>query len=134
MTATVASHELYAKHADTLHRALSAIAERGYWSAYPESPSPRVYGETAAPQGEADFRAYLGRDFPLDQPGVDGHVATESSPFGVALDVRYPHSTPDALIAAASAALPGWRDAGPDTRAGVGLEILSRLHAHVFEL
>jgi phenylacetic acid degradation protein paaN len=138
MTATAAGHELYAKlsakHADTLNRALSAIAERGYWSAYPESPSPRVYGETAAPRGEADFRAYLGQVFPLDQPGVDGHVSTESSPYGVALDVRYPHSTPGALIAAATAALPAWRDAGPDQRAGVCLEILARLHAHVFEL
>jgi phenylacetic acid degradation protein paaN len=134
MTATVASHELYAKHADTLQRALTAIAERSYWSAYPESPSPRVYGESAAAQGEADFRAYLGGDFPLDQPGVDGQVSTESSPFGVALDVRYPHSSPDALIEAATAALPQWRDAGADTRAGVCLEILSRLHAHVFEL
>ncbi len=42
MTAAVASHELYTKHADTLQRALTAIAERGYWSAFPESPSPRV--------------------------------------------------------------------------------------------
>src|SRR5438094_2526651 len=134
MTATVASHELYTKHADTLQRALTAIAERGYWSAFPESPSPRVYGENAAPNGEAAFRAYLGHDFPLDQPGIDGQVATEASPFGVPLDVRYPHSSADALIAAAGAALPAWRDAGPATRTGVCLEILARLHEHIFEL
>src|SRR6266566_5281995 len=108
MTAAVASHELYTKHADTLQRALTAIAERGYWSAFPESPSPRVYGESAAPAGAAAFRAYLGTDFPLDQPAVDGRAAT--------------------------AALPGWRDAGPATRAGVCLEILARLHEHIFEL
>src|SRR2546430_12992555 len=134
MTAIVVSHELYTKHADLLQRALTAIAERGYWSAFPESPSPRVYGESAAPAGEAAFRAYLGSDFPLDQPGVDGHVATESSPFGVPLDVRYPHSSPDALIAAATAALPAWRDAGPATRAGACMEILGRVHEHIFEL
>jgi len=134
MSATDVSHELYTKHADTLQRALTAIAERGYWSAFPESPSPRVYGETAAPQGEAAFHAYLGQDFPLDQPGTDGRVATESSPYGIRLDVRYPHGTVDGLIAAASAALPAWRDAGPATRAGVCLEILHRLHEHVFEL
>src|SRR6266550_7576772 len=115
MTATVASHELYTKHADTLQRALTAIAERGYWSAFPESPSPRVYGESAAPAGEAAFRAYLGGDFPLDQPGSDGHVSTESSPFGVPLDVRYPYTPAETLVAAASAALPAWRDAGPET-------------------
>src|SRR5205814_6569704 len=106
----------------------------GYWSAFPESPSPRVYGETAAAAGEAAFQGYLGSDFPLDQPGSDGHVATESSPFGIRLDVRYPHHSADALIAAATAALPAWRDAGPDTRTGVCLEILARLHEHIFEL
>ena len=134
MSATVVSHELYTKHADTLQRALTAIAERTYWSAFPESPSPRVYGENAAPQGEAAFRAYLDKDFPLDQPGSDGHVATESSPYGVPLGTRYPHSPADALIANAAAALPAWRDAGPATRTGVCLEILHRLHEHIFEL
>src|SRR2546423_220698 len=134
MGSMTASHELYTKHADTLQRALTAIAERGYWSAFPESPSPRVYGESAASAGEAAFRGYLGADFPLDQPGSDGHVATESSPFGIRLDVRYPHLSADALIANATAALPAWRDAGPDTRTGVCLEILARLHEHIFEL
>jgi phenylacetic acid degradation protein paaN len=124
----------YAKHADTLDRALTAIRERAYWSAYPESPSPRVYGETAAGEGEAAFRAYLGQDFPLDQRSAGDRVATESSPYGVPLDVRYPHTDADTLIANAVAALPGWRDAGPQARAGVTLEILARLHAHVFEL
>src|SRR2546430_159436 len=134
MTAIVVSHELYTKHADTLQRALTAIAERGYCSASRGWRSPRVYGETAASAGEAAFRAYLDADFPLDQPGSDGRVATESSPFGIPLGVRYPHVPADALIAAASAALPAWRDAGPDSRTGVCLEILARLHEHIFEL
>ncbi|MEU5906425.1 phenylacetic acid degradation protein PaaN [Micromonospora sp. NPDC047467] len=125
---------LYDRHADTLNRALTAITERGYWSAYPESPSPRVYGETAAADGKAAFEAYLGGDFPLDQPGTGGRIATEASPFGVELAVRYPHATPDELIAAASAALPAWRDAGPQARVGVCLEILDRLHKNIFEL
>ncbi|HEX6967840.1 MAG TPA: phenylacetic acid degradation protein PaaN [Micromonosporaceae bacterium] len=131
---TESPHPFYAKHADTLARALTAIAERGYWSAYPESPSPRVYGETAAADGEAAFRSYLGQQFPLEQPATRDWVATESSPFGIDLGVRYPHSDPDALISAARAALPAWRDAGPQTRVGVCLEILARLHAHSFEL
>jgi phenylacetic acid degradation protein paaN len=131
---TETPHHLYDKHADTLSRALTAIAERGYWSAYPESPSPRVYGENAAADGEAAFRGYLHQRFPLDQPGIDGWVATEASPFGVELGVTYPHAGPDALLAAATAALPAWRDAGPQVRAGVCLEILARLHAHIFEL
>ncbi|MFV2113364.1 phenylacetic acid degradation protein PaaN [Micromonospora sp. LOL_025] len=131
---TETPHPLYDRHADTLNRALTAITERGYWSAYPESPSPRVYGETAAADGKAAFEAYLGGDFPLDQPGAADRVATETSPFGVELNVRYPHAGADELVAAASAALPGWRDAGPQARAGVCLEILDRLHKHIFEL
>ncbi|MCW6004934.1 phenylacetic acid degradation protein PaaN [Micromonospora sp. CPCC 205371] len=131
---TETPHHLYDKHADTLSGALTAISERGYWSAYPESPSPRVYGETAAADGEAAFRGYLNQRFPLDQPGIDGWVATEASPFGIELGVTYPHAGPDALLAAATAALPAWRDAGPQVRAGVCIEILARLHAHIFEL
>ncbi|MGC4784264.1 phenylacetic acid degradation protein PaaN [Micromonospora zamorensis] len=125
---------LYDRHADTLNRALTAITERGYWSAYPESPSPRVYGETAAADGKAAFEAYLGGDFPLEQPGAGDRVATETSPFGVELAVRYPHAGPGELVSAASAALPAWRDAGPQARVGVCLEILDRLHKNIFEL
>jgi phenylacetic acid degradation protein paaN len=131
---TVTPHSLFAKHAETLERALTAIAERGYWSAYPESPSPRVYGDTAAADGEAAFRAYLGGRFPLEQPGTEGWVATEASPFGLELGVSYPHGNVDELLSAATAAMPAWRDAGPQTRAAVCLEILARIHAHVFEL
>ena len=70
MTATQDSpdHPLYAKHAATIERAHAAIADRTYWSAFPESPSPKVYGETAAPAGQAAFEAYLGADFPLTSP------------------------------------------------------------------
>jgi phenylacetic acid degradation protein paaN len=134
MTVIAEREDLFAVHAEILQRALTAIAERGYWSHFPESPSPRVYGETAAPTGEAVFRGYLGQQFPLDQPGTDGWLSTESSPFGVPLAVRYPHAGPDALIGAALAALPAWRAAGPRTRVGVCLEILARLHKHIFEL
>ncbi len=125
---------MYAAHRETLDRALKAIAERSYWSAYPESPSPKVYGETAAADGSAAFEAYLGTEFPLDQPGTADWVTTESSPFGIELGVRYPHAPADALLDAARAALPAWRDAGPQTRAGVSVEIIDRLHKHVFEL
>ncbi|WP_319459967.1 phenylacetic acid degradation protein PaaN [Micromonospora sp. RTP1Z1] len=131
---TETPHPLYDRHADTLNRALTAITERGYWSAYPESPSPRVYGETAAADGHAAFEAYLNGDFPLAQPGDGGTVATEASPFGLELNVRYPHAAADQLVGAATVALPAWRDAGPQARAGVCLEILDRLHKHIFEL
>ncbi|GII26062.1 phenylacetic acid degradation protein PaaN [Planosporangium mesophilum] len=127
-------HPLYGKHAATLDRALTAIRERAYWSAFNESPSPRVHGEDAAPRGKAAFEAYLDANFSLDQPGTTGWVGGEKSPFGVPLDVRYPRPDVDALLGAATAAMPAWRDAGPQTRAGVCLEILTRLSENVFEL
>jgi phenylacetic acid degradation protein paaN len=129
--------ELFEQHRAMLDAAVAATQARGYHSAFPESPSPRVYGETAADEGAAAFERWLGADFPLRTPGADGVVATEKSPFGLALDVRYPRVTADgvpALLEASGAGITAWRDAGVQARVGVGLEILARLHARVFEL
>ena len=65
-------------HRETLDRALAAIADRGYWSNYPESPSPRVYGEAATADGLAAYEAHLSRQFDLDQPGTVGWVAASA--------------------------------------------------------
>jgi phenylacetic acid degradation protein paaN len=134
MTSAVAEHPLLAKHAETIAKADAAIADRGYWSHFPESPSPKIYGETAAAEGQAAFEAYLGHEFPLEQPGVIDRTSTEQSPFGVRLDVSYPRVDADTLIDAARASMPAWRDAGPDVRTAVCVEILTRIHEHVFEL
>jgi phenylacetic acid degradation protein paaN len=123
------------RHRATLEGALTAIRDRGYWSAYPESP--RAYGEDGDATGRAAFDAYVGRAYPLEQPGTDGTVSTERSPYGIDLSVSYPHVTSDtveALIAAAQAGMTAWRDAGPDVRAGVCLEILARLNARSHEI
>jgi phenylacetic acid degradation protein paaN len=125
---------LVAKHSERLDAALAAIAGRGYWSAYPESPSPRVYGEGTAEAGRAAFDALLGKPFTLGQPGADGWVGAEASPYGLTLGVTYEHLSPDALIGAATAALPGWRAAGPQVRAAVCLEIIDRINARSFEI
>jgi phenylacetic acid degradation protein paaN len=133
----VSTDELVSRHQPTLNHALQAIRTREYFSAYPESPSPRVYGESAAEEGKTAYEGWLGRDFPLDTPGADGRVATERSPYGPELAVRYPRVTAaglDALLAAAADAMAAWRDAGPPARAAVSLEILTRLHGRVFEL
>jgi phenylacetic acid degradation protein paaN len=128
---------LLERHREILDGALRAIATREYYSAYPESPSPRVYGETAAAEGQAAFERWLGSPFPVSTPGADGTVSTEKSPFGLALDVAYPRVTEAGVPALLRAAVTGrreWRDAGPAGRVGVCLEMLARLHARVFEL
>jgi len=131
--------DLFLQHRDRLGSAVAACTTRGYYSAFDESPSPRVYGETAATDGKAAYEAWLGGDFPLSTPGADGTVATERSPYGFDLGVRYPRvpatdEAVDTLLEAAAAGMRAWRDAGPDGRAGVCLEILDRLHARIFEL
>ena len=121
-------------HRETLDRALAAIADRGYWSNYPESPSPRVYGETAAAEGLSAYEAHLGRRFELNQPGTVGWVGGERSPYGPELGVTYPQADLDVLLAAAREAMPAWRDAGPEVRAAVCVEIVDRINKRSFEL
>jgi phenylacetic acid degradation protein paaN len=134
MTA-VAPSALLDRHRERLDAAVAASASREYFSAFDESPSPRVYGDAAAADGKAAFEAWVGTDFPVSAPGSRGTVATDRSPYGVELGVRYPHvADVDVLLAAAVAGMREWRDAGPEGRAGVCLEILDRLHTRVFEL
>ncbi len=128
---------MFDRHRERLGSAVAACSTREYYSAFEESPSPRVYGEDAAGAGKKAFEAWLGSDFPLTTPGADGTVATERSPFGIDLGVRYPRVRPDgvdALMSAATAGRKAWRDAGPEGRTGVCLEVLDRLHGRVFEL
>lgn len=125
---------MFETNRETLDRALSAIADRGYWSAYPESPSPRVYGEGSAEQGKEAFESYLGKPFPTDQPGTGAWIGAERSPYGLELGVTYPRPDVETLIAAAKAALPAWRDAGPEARALACVEIVNRINKRSFEI
>jgi phenylacetic acid degradation protein paaN len=126
------SHPLFDKHRATLDRALVAIAERGYWSPYPESASPRNYGEGAAEAGKAAFDALLGKPFALTQPATTGQIGAEKSPFGMTLGVTYPRADLDALFAAIDKARAQWRKAGPEAWVGVCLEILDRINKQSF--
>jgi phenylacetic acid degradation protein paaN len=135
MTTTLtAGAELFERHREKLDKAREAIRTRAYYSAFPESPSPRIYGESAAPEGKAAFEARLGKPFALDQPTNGETVGAERSPYGLALGVRYPAVDVDALLAAASAAVESWGAASVEARVGVALEALARINAHGFEL
>jgi phenylacetic acid degradation protein paaN len=126
--------QLFEKHRATLDGALEAIRTRGYWSAYNEMPSPRAYGETAPEDGKQSFSAHLGKAFELDQPGSQGWLTGEKSPYGLELNVSYPVCDPEALIAAGRKAMDGWQKAGAEGRTGVCLEILDRLNKQSFEI
>ncbi|CAL9514860.1 phenylacetic acid degradation protein PaaN [Streptomyces sp. enrichment culture] len=129
MAAEPTAHELLRKHRPTLDQALEAIRTRAYWSPHPEHP--KAYGEDGsldAAAGKAAFDALLGHRLDLaDQPGVDDWVGGEVSPYGIELGVTYPHPDIDVLLPAMLAGQRAWRDAGPELRAVVCLEILKRI-------
>lgn len=126
--------DFFAAHKDTLDRALEAISTREYWTPYPEMPSPRVYGEQAAAQGQAAFEAYQNADYPLELDGASTRVGAEQSPYGFDLAIRYPYLSADALIEQSELALDSWREAGPQAWVGVCLEALDRLNKRSFEI
>ncbi|MFF4318463.1 phenylacetic acid degradation protein PaaN [Streptomyces sp. NPDC001568] len=131
MAAELTLPQLSEKHRPTLDQALAAIRSRAYWSPHPEHP--KAYGETAPADGLAAFEAVRGSRFDLDQPGTDGWTGGEVSPYGPELGVEYPHADPDVLIPAMRAGMGAWRDAGPEVRALVCVEILSRIGARTHE-
>jgi phenylacetic acid degradation protein paaN len=125
--------ELVERHRELLDRARQALSERTYWSAFPEHP--KAYPPEAMPAAEPAFQALLGKPFELETPGATDTVGGERSPYGIDLGITYPHVTNlDALITAAQAGMPGWRDAGPEARAAVCVEVLQRINARSFEM
>jgi phenylacetic acid degradation protein paaN len=97
-------------------------------------PSGRIYGETARADGQAAFEARLNKPFELDQPGTDGQVGAEDSPYGVKLGITYPKVDLAVLLPAMRKAMRGWSAAEPETRVGVCLEILDRINKRSFEM
>jgi phenylacetic acid degradation protein paaN len=125
---------LFAKHRETLDKALDACARRYSWTAYPESPSSKIHGEEKPRAGKARFDALLGTAYPLAQPGEIGRTGAEVSPYtGEPLGVSYPRMDVNQLYEAIAASMPAWRAASPDTRVGICLEILERCAGQLFE-
>ncbi|CDM61614.1 MULTISPECIES: phenylacetic acid degradation protein PaaN [Rhizobium] len=127
-------HTLFARHQQTLAAALKAAQERGYWSAYPEVPSGKIYGETAKDDGLSSYNARLGRPFDLPGHPATATVGTEVSPFGPPLGITYPAVDAITLVEASRTAAPAWAAASAETRVGICLEILARLNRISFEM
>jgi len=125
-------HLLFEKHKALLAQAMVALKKRGYWSPYAESIA--AYGENALEEGRLAFEAYRDAQFYLDQPGLIERGGAENSPYGLSLNISYPKCHPDALIQAGRSAIAAWTKAGPDTRAGICVEILERLNSHSAEM
>jgi phenylacetic acid degradation protein paaN len=125
---------MFERHRALLDQAVNAIATRGYWSAFPESPSPKAYGEGVPEAGKAAFTQLLNNPFPITLPGAKGAAGAEVSPYGVSLGITYPKVDLDALFAAVAKAEPAWRKTGPEAWIGVCLEIVTRINKRSFEI
>ncbi len=123
----------FERHRATLDAAVAAIDARGYWSAYPEAPSGKIYGETANDDAKKAFEAQLGQPFALDQV-ASGTVGGERSPYGFDLKIAYPRLDIETAFRNAAHARTSLRKAGTETRVGVCLEILARLNRMSFEI
>ena len=125
---------LFEKHEELLKNAVNATQNRGYWSAFKEQPSPKIYGETADADGKNAVLSYFSKEFDLGQPGKVGVSNTEKSPYGVEMNIGYPVCNTQILIDAAKKAQEEWRKIGPKARIGVCLEILDRINQKSFEI
>lgn len=127
-------HSLFKQHRATLDSALTAMQQRGFWSAYPEIPSGRFYGEEAKDVGLAAYEAHLNQEFSLPAHPEDSTVGAEQSPYGGELGVRYPAASTASLVGHSQAAADAWAATSLEQRAGICLEILARLNSRSFEM
>ena len=128
------SNSFFLNHQQLLNDAVQAIKNRTYWSAFPEIPSGKIYGETANETGKAAFESRRHQPYPLTLPATVGQTGSERSPYGFPLEITYPKLDLDPLLKAILAAQKPWRAADPETWAGVCLEILQRLNRRSFEM
>ncbi|WP_292052362.1 MULTISPECIES: aldehyde dehydrogenase family protein [unclassified Brevundimonas] len=126
---------LVARHADLIEKAIAAVETRIAWSPFKDSPSTKIHGPDKPVAGKAAFENQLGKPFDLDQPGVVDRVGAEVSPYTQKpLGITYPRCSPDALIAAAEDAWPAWREADPELRLALCVEMAERLYDANFEM
>ena len=127
---------LYKKHQGLLNDAIKALHERTFWAAYPEHPSPKIYGETADKDGQIAFKSHLNNNYEgLLQENEGEWRGEEDSPYlGENLNIKYPFSSSEKLIERSKKAFDVWRKVSAEDRAGILIESLERVKARFFEM
>ncbi|WP_417668807.1 phenylacetic acid degradation protein PaaN [Roseibium sp.] len=126
--------DLFERHQALLDDALNALRVRGFWSAFPEAPSGKIYGESAKADGLAAFEAALKSAYDLPGHPETKRVGNEESAWMSALGITYPAADADMLVKASAAAGEAWAMASIEARIGVCLEILVRVNKASFEM
>lgn len=123
-------------HHELLGKAIEALHARTFFAAYPEHPAPAIYGETADADGQAKFKATLGKRFTeLKQTGETTWAGQEESPYlQQPLNISYPVFTTEILISKSKTAFNEWRKTPKDDRASILLESLERIKKRFFEI
>jgi len=123
-------------HHQLLGKAIEALHARTFFAAYPEHPAPAMYGETADADGQAKFKATLGKRFTeLKQTGETAWAGQEESPYlQQPLNISYPVFTTEVLIAKSKTAFNEWRKIPKEDRASILLESLERIKKRFFEI
>lgn len=127
---------LYTKHKDILTKAIKALHDRTFFAAYPEHPSPTIYGETADADGRKKFQGSVGKKFEeLKQENPSSWIGVEESPYlQEPLNIQYPAFDTKTLIDRADKAFHTWRKVSADDRAGILIESLERIKVRFFEV
>lgn len=127
-------NDFFKQHKSLLEDAVAAIETRGYYSAYPEIPSGKFYGENAKQEGLDAFEGYKESSFSFDPFDSSVTVGDERSPYGFNIGTQYPFVAVEPFFTQVQEACPAWRNASIETRVGCALEILSRLNKRSFEM
>ena len=125
---------LFDQNRPLLDQAVAALANRGFWTPFPEVPSGKIYGETAREDGWNAYQARLGAAFDLPGHPESHRVGVEMSPFGPKLGITYPAADVETLVGASESAGSAWATAAPEVRVGLLVEALKRLNAMSFEI
>lgn len=127
---------LFNKHEATLKKAIEALHSRQFFAAFPEHPSPAVYGETADADGQARFMALRGNKFEeLYHEGAAQWIGQEESPYlQEPLGITYPAFPVSELVNRAGKAYHVWRKVPVEQRTGILIESLERIKARFFEI
>lgn len=127
---------LFEKHQTTINKAIEALHARTFYAAFPEQPAPAIYGETADAEGQAKFKAALGKKFEeLKQTNAEGWEGQEESPYlQEPLKISYPVFSVPTLIGRSSKAFQQWRKVSAKDRAGILVESLEGVKGRFFEI
>ncbi len=125
--------DLYSKHRQTLSDAMAALAERTFYTPYPEHP--KAYPADANEIGKTAFGQKLNENYSELNQESEEWIGEEVSPFWqTGLGVKYPKLSVEQWIANSDSAASDWRDCSLEQRAGILIESLDRVKERFFEL